>query len=132
MVTASLQNHKNQEQRMEFPSAPLEQCLNSQLHKHRSTTTVWRFTEHKRTTGTKSLSQRRGGVSSWWGPQLSIIWDSSCNSSSSAMSVSTSPCTRWSSANSLISSSKSSMAEVETARGAVRLILRVLEGGGVC
>lgn len=62
--------------------------------------------------------------------QLSIIWDSSCSSSSSAMSVSTSPW--WSSANTLISSSKSSMAElVETERGALRLVLRVLEEGGV-
>lgn len=64
-------------------------------------------------------------------PQLSIIWDSSCSSSSSAMSVSTSPCTRWSSANSLISSSKSSMAEEETEREAATLVRRVFEGGGV-
>lgn len=44
------------------------------------------------------------------------------------MSVSTSPCTRWSSVNSLIISSKSSMAEVEIERDAVTLVLRVFGG----
>lgn len=57
-------------------------------------------------------------------PQLSIISDSSCSRSSSPMSGSTSAGARWSSVNSLISSSKSSMAEVEAVREAATLTLR--------